>query len=191
MIVKRIIRRVFLFFIQVYYIVKCELYYLIMKGIGLCNVIEKSPPGINMFLLKFYGAVIGMKCQIDSGITIHRIINKKELAKLSIGNNVYIGHRVILDLTEPIYLADDSALGAGCQVWTHTGTYTNDRTDEKDLRGPVIIEKAAIVYSGSIIGQGVTIGRSAHIGAGSIVIRDIPEKVFAVGAPAKVIKKLN
>ena len=37
---------------------------------------------------------------------------------------------------------------------------------------------------------GVTIGDNAVIGAGSIVTRDIPANVVAVGNPCRVIKKL-
>ena len=38
---------------------------------------------------------------------------------------------------------------------------------------------------------GVTIGDNSVIGAGSVVVKDIPENVFAAGAPAKVIRKLD
>jgi acetyltransferase-like isoleucine patch superfamily enzyme len=38
---------------------------------------------------------------------------------------------------------------------------------------------------------GVTIGKGAVIGAGSVVTRDIPDYCVAVGSPAKVIKNFN
>ncbi|MGP5126309.1 sugar O-acetyltransferase, partial [Brachybacterium tyrofermentans] len=39
-------------------------------------------------------------------------------------------------------------------------------------------------------GAGVTIGRNTVIGAGSVVLRDIPDHVVAVGSPATVIRQL-
>jgi serine acetyltransferase len=42
-----------------------------------------------------------------------------------------------------------------------------------------------------IVLPGVTIGRGTTIGAGSVVSKDIPEFVVAVGNPAKVVKKLD
>ena len=38
---------------------------------------------------------------------------------------------------------------------------------------------------------GVTIGKGAVIGAGSVVTRDIPEGVFAAGNPCRVIRKIT
>jgi len=42
----------------------------------------------------------------------------------------------------------------------------------------------------SSICQGVTIGSNSTIGAGSLVLNDIPNNVLAYGNPCKVIKKL-
>jgi len=44
---------------------------------------------------------------------------------------------------------------------------------------------------GAIIIQGIKIGKNVTIGAGSVVIKDIPENVIAVGNPAKIIKNEN
>jgi maltose O-acetyltransferase len=43
---------------------------------------------------------------------------------------------------------------------------------------------------GVIVCAGVTIGDNAVIGAGSVVTRDIPPRVLAVGNPCKVIREL-
>ena len=46
------------------------------------------------------------------------------------------------------------------------------------------------IGSGSIILSGVNIGDNAVIGAGSVVTKDVPENMIAVGSPAKVIKSI-
>jgi maltose O-acetyltransferase len=47
------------------------------------------------------------------------------------------------------------------------------------------------IGGGVIIVPGVTIGNGVTIGAGSVVTKDIPDRVVAVGNPARVIKKIN
>ena len=47
------------------------------------------------------------------------------------------------------------------------------------------------VGGGVIILPGVKIGKGSVIGAGSVVVKDIPENCVAVGNPCKVIRKIN
>ncbi|WP_426642547.1 hypothetical protein [Paenibacillus illinoisensis] len=47
------------------------------------------------------------------------------------------------------------------------------------------------VGSGAIIVPGVTIGKGSVIGAGSVVTKDIPANVIAVGNPCKVLRKIT
>lgn len=55
---------------------------------------------------------------------------------------------------------------------------------------PVIKDNVYIGAKATIIG-GVTIGNSAKIGAGAVVITDVPDGCSAVGVPAKIIKPKN
>lgn len=55
---------------------------------------------------------------------------------------------------------------------------------------PVIGDKVYIGAKSTIIG-GVTIGNKAKIGAGAVVITDVPEGCTAVGVPAKIIRSNN
>jgi acetyltransferase-like isoleucine patch superfamily enzyme len=62
------------------------------------------------------------------------------------------------------------------------------RPDETNERGDVVIENDVWVgYGATIIGP-VTIGSGAIIGAGALVISDIPAYAVAVGIPAKIVK---
>ncbi len=47
-----------------------------------------------------------------------------------------------------------------------------------------------IVGGGAIICPGVTIGSRSVIGAGSVVTRDIPDEVLAVGNPCRVVREI-
>lgn len=56
---------------------------------------------------------------------------------------------------------------------------------------PVLIREYAWVGAGATILPGVSIGRHAIVGAGSVVTKDVPDYAVAVGNPAKVIKMLD
>jgi sugar O-acyltransferase (sialic acid O-acetyltransferase NeuD family) len=59
------------------------------------------------------------------------------------------------------------------------------------LGGNVSIREGAFLGIGIKAIPGVTIGRWSQIGAGGIIVRDIPDNVLAVGVPARVVKQLE
>jgi acetyltransferase-like isoleucine patch superfamily enzyme len=154
-------------------------------------MIENLPKYFIIPILKSYGAKIGDNTNIDRGLILHRIKHFGDAKKITLGNNVHIGRNTILDLSSYIFVDSDTALGAGCQIWTHTGNWTNDRKDEHDKINSVSIGKAVICYSGVIISQNVKIGDFARVGAGSLIIRDVEARTFVGGVPAKLIKKIE
>jgi acetyltransferase-like isoleucine patch superfamily enzyme len=62
---------------------------------------------------------------------------------------------------------------------------------QKVITKQIIINDDVWIGANCVVTAGVTIGKHAVIGAGSVVTRDIPEFCVAVGNPAKVIKKYN
>jgi acetyltransferase-like isoleucine patch superfamily enzyme len=77
---------------------------------------------------------------------------------------------------------------------------TNDmvpraRTQEGEVQGesdwkvtPTHISKDVSIGAGAVIRPGVTIGEKALIGAGAVVIKDVPPGAVVVGNPGKIIK---
>lgn len=57
-----------------------------------------------------------------------------------------------------------------------------------NISGAVVVEEGCYIGTGTQIIQGLRIGTQSTIGAGSVVIRDIPPYSTAVGVPAKVVK---
>lgn len=56
-----------------------------------------------------------------------------------------------------------------------------------NISGNVVLEECVSIGTGAAVIQGLRIGKNATIGAGAVVVRDIPSDVTAVGVPAKVI----
>lgn len=61
----------------------------------------------------------------------------------------------------------------------------------KDCKGGAIVEDYVKIGAHSTILPGVRIGRNSLIGAGSVVVDDVPPGTVVVGHPAKVIKKID
>ena len=111
------------------------------------------------------------------------------------GKNIHIGKGVFINSgckfqdQGGIYIGDNSLIGHNTVIATlNHDINPNYRADT--IPKPVKIGKNVWIGSGVIILPGVTIGDNAVIGAGSIVTKDIPKDMIAVGNPAKVIKSI-
>lgn len=90
---------------------------------------------------------------------------------INIGNNVYLGHRVML-ITSQHDLSDPNQRG---------GNLSGDS---------ILIGDGAWIGAGSIILPGVNIGNGAVVAAGAVVSKDVPPNTIVGGVPAKPIKEL-
>lgn len=95
-----------------------------------------------------------------------------DVAKVNIGNNVFFGPRV--------------------------GVYTAGHPIDPDVRNTLLefgkeikIGNNVWVGGNTVINPGVTIGNNVVIGSGSIVTKDIPDNVIAVGNPCKVLRAIT
>ena len=61
----------------------------------------------------------------------------------------------------------------------------------KTSRAPILIKEGAFIGARSIILKGVTIGRHSVVGAGYVVLKDVPDNCIVAGNPAKIIKNLS
>jgi maltose O-acetyltransferase len=64
------------------------------------------------------------------------------------------------------------------------------RRDKWEAAEPIVIGDNVWLGGGAIVCPGVTIGADTVVGAGSVVTRDLPAGVVAVGSPANVIREL-
>lgn len=112
-----------------------------------------------------YQTTVGARTFVNWGVTL------LDVARISIGDDVQIGPNVqLLTATHPLE--------------------PNARRDKWEAAEPITIGDNVWLGGGVIVCPGVTIGADTVVGAGSVVTRDLPSGVVAVGSPARVIRKL-
>jgi len=118
-------------------------------------------------------------------------------SEISIGRRVVIrpGSQLMADPTAGITIEDDVLLGTGIHIYVG-----NHRFDDVNVPiinqghyapAAVLVKKGCWVGANTIILPGVTIGENAVIGAGSVVTKNIPDRVLAAGCPARVIREID
>lgn len=121
------------------------------------------------------GAVIGKGCNICDGSFVEK--------GAIVGNAVTVKHHV--SIFDGVTIEDNVFIGSNI-------AFINDRyprsarhdawTLEKTL-----IKKGATIGSNAVVMCGLTVGEYAMIGAGAVVIRDVPPFAIMVGSPAKCV----
>lgn len=111
--------------------------------------------------------------------------------KLEAGDNVFISTNVGMLADGGIFLGDNVMLASSCFITSVDHNFSNVKIpmNKQGIRlGRVKIEDDVWVGFNATVLKGVTIGRGAIIGAGSVVTKDIPAYAIVVGNPGKVIK---
>ncbi len=138
-------------------------------------------------LLKKMFAKIGENCYLETpfyanwgGKNIH------------MGDNVYTNFGVTFVDDTDIFIGNNVMIAPN--VILSTGTHPVDielRRKVAQFNLPITIKDNVWIGASAIIMPGVTIGENSIIGAGSIVTKDIPKNVIAVGNPCKVMREIN
>lgn len=112
------------------------------------------------------------------------------------GKNIHLGERVffnfncvVLDVCE-VRIGAFSQFGSGVQILTPLHPLDAAERRKTEYGKPVTIGEDVWVGAGALILPGVTIGDRTVIGAGSVVTRDLPSDVLAVGNPCRVVRKI-
>ncbi|NMD54548.1 sugar O-acetyltransferase [Tsukamurella conjunctivitidis] len=114
-------------------------------------------------------------------------------AHIAIGANSFLNYDAILMDCAPITIGDDCSIGPRVQLLTalHPVDDHAARRARWETAEPITIGDNVWFGGGVIVCPGVTIGRNTVIGAGSVVTRDIPDHVAAVGNPCRVVRELS
>ncbi len=144
----------------------------------------------------YAGNFIGNDFQTGHGVLIREMNQIGD--DVSIGSHSIIEHHVRLGnrvrLHSGVFIPEFSVLEDDSWVGPHVvftnALYPLSPSAKANLAGPHIMQGAKIGANSTLL-PGVVIGRNALIGAGSVVVRDVPDGKVVVGNPARVIKDVN
>lgn len=131
-----------------------------------CTINDGSKIGSFVEIQK--GSVIGKNCKISS----HTFI----CDGVQIANNVFIGHNVTFINDKFPRATNDGGELQTEENWECIATYVDEGTS---------------IGSSVTIMCGVHIGKNVIIGAGSVVLKNVPDNTIYAGNPAKFIRTLN
>ncbi|MDJ0728565.1 MAG: sugar O-acetyltransferase [Crocosphaera sp.] len=111
---------------------------------------------------------------------------------INVGDNFYANFGCIILDCNLVKIGDNVKFGPNVQIYTATHPInTKERISGKEMAYPITIGDNVWIGGSCIILPGVTIGNNTVIGAGSIVTKNIPENVVAVGNPCRVIRPIK
>jgi len=112
------------------------------------------------------------------------------------GVNIHLGNRVffnfncvVLDVCE-VRIGAHTQFGPGAQILPPLHPLDAAERRRTEYGKPVTIGRDVWVGGGALILAGVSIGDRTVIGAGSVVTRDLPSDVLAVGNPCRVVRRI-
>ncbi len=138
-------------------------------------------------LLQEMFAEIGERCYIEpplranwGGKNVH------------FGKGVYANFNLTLVDDGEIFVGDNVMIAPNVTITTATHPIHPElRRKQAQYNLPVVIGNNVWIGAGAAILPGVMIGENSVIGAGSVVTRDIPANVVAVGTPCRVLREIG
>lgn len=121
--------------------------------------------------LKLFARMTAQLCKFFTGIDIH------PAAKIAAG--------VFIDHGEGVVIGETAEIGTGTVLYQ--GVTLGGTGKESGKRHPTIGENCVIAAGAKVLGA-ITIGDGAKIGAGAVVLKDVPARATAVGVPARIVK---
>jgi maltose O-acetyltransferase len=112
-------------------------------------------------------------------------------SQTSIGDDVFINTGCVILDCAPVSIGDRALLGPNVQILTaHHPVDPEVRRNLLEGASPIDIGADTWIGGGVILCPGVKVGRGSTVGAGSVVTRDVPERVVAAGNPCRVLRRI-
>ena len=128
---------------------------------------------------------------LDDGVTLLAVGDATGATKIAIGENTYINRHTIIDAAHRISIGRGVGIGPHCYITDHDHGMAADAPimSQPLISRPTVISDGVWLGAGCIVLKGVTIGKNTVVGAGSVVVHDLPSDIVAIGRPARVARK--
>ena len=142
--------------------------------------------------VRIYGFANLYGCKIGDDTKIGAFVEVQKGAR--IGRRCKVSSHTFI--CEGVVIEDEVFIG-------HSVTFTNDRypratassgklqTEQDWTCIPTRVKRGASIGSGATLLCGITIGRNALVGAGSVVTRDVPANMIVAGNPSRVVRRIG
>lgn len=111
---------------------------------------------------------------------------------VSVGENFYTNHNVIILDGAKVTFGDNVFIAPNCVFSTAGHAIDSEQRNQGlEIALPITVGDSVWIGANVSVLPGVTIGSNTIIGAGSVVNRDIPSGVIAVGNPCKVMRRIT
>jgi acetyltransferase-like isoleucine patch superfamily enzyme len=150
----------------------------------LCRFIpETSAFAFKRALLRWCGARVGNNVRICSSATF------LGTGELILGDDTWVGHFSLIIASSTITIGDkvDIAPRVYIGTGTHVSNFDGDRCAGMGINQDIVIGDGCWIGACATILPGVSIGKMSIIGAGALVNKPLPERITAVGVPAKIL----
>lgn len=160
------------------------------------NVKVHQPHGPDIFVHET--AVVDPGCELGGGSKIwhfSHIIKGSKIGRdcnlgqnVMIGPDVTIGNRVKIQNNVSVYSGvtlEDGVFCGPSMVFTNVNNPRSYISRKEEIR-PTLVREGATLGANSTIVCGYTIGRFAFVGAGAVVVDDVPDYALMLGNPSKI-----
>lgn len=136
---------------------------------ALVSEIIGEPVGENFRMFPPFYTDFGRNIHIGKNVFINSCCHFQDQGGIYIGDDVLIGHNVVLA----------------------TINHNINPYDRRNHYGAIRIGNRVWIGSNAVITQNVAIGDGAVVAAGAVVIKNVPKNIIMGGVPAKIIKRIE
>lgn len=180
----RLFGRMFRACLYAYYLLKASVLKLLVGEEAMAYVLHDSLfPDL---VLKLGGAKLGTDVRVHRWLTLHE--TRGTFKNLEIGDGVFIGKNVLIDLSDRVTIGDRCGIGMNTTIITHSnfGRSTLSETHAPSTAAVEIREDCGIGW-GCILNKGTKMMREVILLPGAVVVGTLPEKAKYGGNPARRI----